>query len=785
MERRRRSGGEEEQLSALTHEDFDVRGWINSCLNEREGGDETVEAYLQRWLLRLQQESESLHKRVGEQMSQVLGALPRAFREVDRIGRDAESLESEIENLLEQLRALQDGGHGEDGSTVSAITTLEHLHVIKTNLNQTLDVVEQSASWDRLVREVEGFFSARDLVSVAGKLGNLRSSVDLLKGMPGHEDRKELLLRMEQRLETLIGPGLRDAIKKCLEVFEKDQIDDAENELQGFVGIFEKLERLEHLYKDFAQGLARPLMQEWVNVQEGVNLDFSDWLPRYHEILLSNLRTEKNRCDRIFGAEKSCHVLHSVVIEVLESLNVQFTELLDQQDETSRITVFHKTLDFADEIIELLYSKDQESLQKEDMFLATVAVPFVSYVENFEKEENASLSFSFETKAGKVSATSITTLLNDPQVVKLVEEESIIHWRELTLSTKTRDLLECCEIFWTDFSSKCAQLIKQMTAGSGDDFEDPTDAFWEERISKALQNMQAGLTFAKNLEKFLAGPFLSGIKQGLRPKINGSAARTRLKALWLTPENETLEKAIIENDTLPENVLARIGDKTKRLIDAAQQVAFENMLAPIQFELAEVSTKRLWGIEDDEDKIAFERNNGEGETVSEFGTPLRYMQRVVHHLSNLVQHLEPFAEFDAGESSLPQIEHLGNRARAMLEEILDLQQGERLSFMKNFMESNKSEEDLDLFTRNWLNAVAFGASDLFLLQILQIPRLGALASSQLLIDLKQLLYLLDRIAAPEDPILEECRVVLEGISKDPDAIPKDSKIARVWVHTPH
>jgi len=843
-----------ETLQSFDSPDIDVKAWVNSCLEKALASQETspslkeeeltqakeseeglnvadpdtmpshagpapLENHLSGILIRLQQESQTLNSKLEDQMAQLLGSIPRALREVDRIGRDSTALLRGVSKLDTQVTSLERAAtpsatNGDstvhlngvvsssvDSSTsfdASTIETLEHLHTIKTNLDQTIGVLEQSANWSRLAREVEEGFESQNLVGVAQRLSSLRASLSLLAGMPGSEQREHTLASMEERLETLIGPGLQDAIRTCLASEEEgestENVQEAEERLQGLVKVFEKLGTTQNLCSEFASARASFLRKDWENSVASASRaqeDLGSWITRFYERFVSALEREAYRCERVFGKSLAGSVIESIAVEGLQVIGPELEGLLDSLSLASAIEIFEKTCQFADQVCRVSHQHGHHS--SGTSLAESVAYPFRNLFEQYKELEHQTMTEALISRAGHISAATIRSLLGDPATITL-PQAGLERCSRLSQGTLSLSFVSAVDEFWADICFKAAQVLKQMFSDINETSTESDEA-WEEQTSSALSLLHEVAGFASRVKQFR--------DQDLRTKVSRLASEaisqqrsdaqhaTDTSHLCLTHVNakvldtqalSALQRIIEDINFLPEHYLARSSAALSDLVQIAQTVAYETIMAPIQREWVHMGSMRVWSLHTDAQVKEFP--SSEEEMISEFGSPLRYMTRVVKDLSSLVQLLEPFASKNASSDVLPDPHQLGKLERESLEELLHLEADARLtSLLKAEAEHDEQiaggmtgdefgdmtgdgdfdddDEPLDQFSRRWLNVVALGASNSLILQISRISRLGDKGRQQLAADLSQLEYVISLIAAPHDAILEKLRSTLQ------------------------
>jgi len=296
---------------------FNAIAWINELL-ERPGrggdADDVDEALLsdvRAASTRLQVASQELSRDVNRFMDRLLTALPRADQELDRLDRDASQLKHDLKSLQNQAKA-QDA---------TPFKTLSDLDLIKGNLEKCIQILQEAGNWSSVVREMESYFQTRQLSQVASRLAQMRQSLKLLADLPEAQSRIEVVERMEQRLELLVRPGLKDALVKAANG-SLDQLIDS-------VVVFSNLGRMDTLLRDFAQArgalVSRPL---WETVPNDAD-DFVKWLPRFYEGVLRQLRdVEAPVCAKAFNDDAEAFT--ALVAVTADALSVVTDELAER-----------------------------------------------------------------------------------------------------------------------------------------------------------------------------------------------------------------------------------------------------------------------------------------------------------------------------------------------------------------------------------------------------------------------------------------------------------------------
>ncbi|KAH9256257.1 hypothetical protein BASA81_005478 [Batrachochytrium salamandrivorans] len=261
-------GAESNLFECMEGKDFNPVDWVNQLVvaaaaSSLPTSDETDDALLnavRSAQTRLQTRSQELSRDAERLMERLLSLGPRALQELDRVERDAQALKQDLKRLQDESRASTAGGIG-------PFQTLKSLDIIKTNLERCVQVLQETGSWNVLVREMESYFASRNLGEVASRLNIMKQSAAALAVFPGSDERQEMLERMEQRLESLVRPGLANAL---------EQADTDRDLLKQSVVVFTKLGRGEALLHDLAASRGRLLFTECWNTKDESFAKFTD-----------------------------------------------------------------------------------------------------------------------------------------------------------------------------------------------------------------------------------------------------------------------------------------------------------------------------------------------------------------------------------------------------------------------------------------------------------------------------------------------------------------------------
>lgn len=220
-------------------------------------------------------------------MSQLLGGIPRAERELGAVEAEIAALAHDFENVAKQASQLDDlpsdsadGKVQEDEAaksraetvspsharaTAAYIEDLETLDRMKRNMEDTKTLLHEAAAWERLVRETDIVFEASDLGRVADHISMLQRSAAALADLPESGKRSEVLYSVNSRFEELVLPQLTAALAS-----------DNNDSLQRLVLVFTRMGQLKFVCTSFAKARVAPLLDLWRESFDDAN--FVEWM---------------------------------------------------------------------------------------------------------------------------------------------------------------------------------------------------------------------------------------------------------------------------------------------------------------------------------------------------------------------------------------------------------------------------------------------------------------------------------------------------------------------------
>ena len=308
---------------------FDAVDWVNAALQARAEGD-SVDTHISTVVMKLQLQGADAEDAIEEAMTQMLAAVPRTGREIDRVEQSALSLKKDLGLVNAHLGRIE-------ASTHASVDTLSKLHQAKLNMTATNATLEQAAAWSALTREARTMLEAGQLPAVAERLGGLQQSAEALRALPHADERRRELGALQAQLEGLLKPQLARALAA-----------DDEEALQQLVGLYRQLGRVDALKAEYAAARRAPLHELWRQFTATASAlpsqppggggpdggaalaaekDFVAWLPGFWAGVSQTLAADTRRASGVFGAAATA-VLPALVVGVVTPLCASFAERL-------------------------------------------------------------------------------------------------------------------------------------------------------------------------------------------------------------------------------------------------------------------------------------------------------------------------------------------------------------------------------------------------------------------------------------------------------------------------
>ena len=330
-----RSDNNDEALSAiLSSPDFSVASYLNAALDQTQQSDNShnKDALSQRMAelaLQLQLQTQSCHEDIGKLGAELQAILPRCGADISRIAVGLQGLQSDAQNLdAIQQQVIRDGGE-----TSSSLETLSTLHALQANLKRTQEILLAAATWDTTLSSISNLLAQQHLVEAVAALEQLVKDEQALRGMPGGDERQQVVAKIRQQVTVLLQPQLQHALANMASRLAP---------LQQCVVLYRQLDSMETLQKEYLQNRPSSVHKAWFEYKPTVTPNsaetaqqlsdnFVSWLPGWLDAVLQLVSDERRQSLSVFGASMVPTMTLGVFTECFRPILSSFASRLEQQ----------------------------------------------------------------------------------------------------------------------------------------------------------------------------------------------------------------------------------------------------------------------------------------------------------------------------------------------------------------------------------------------------------------------------------------------------------------------
>lgn len=186
-------------LTVFSNKNFNSTLWINNTIKEI-NNEESIESYITSLSTKLHIISQDYTDQLETAMVESMSIMPRVLSEITKTEEQLKNIEIEMKNLSLQLNTF-------DERNVIGVEDLSRLDMLKTNMEKCKATLEEHARWSQLVREAKILLeSGSKLSDSADRIEIMFHSLDILKSLPGHEERQETCETFRNSLLSALRP---------------------------------------------------------------------------------------------------------------------------------------------------------------------------------------------------------------------------------------------------------------------------------------------------------------------------------------------------------------------------------------------------------------------------------------------------------------------------------------------------------------------------------------------------------------------------------------------------
>uniref|UniRef100_A0AAV1UA33 Conserved oligomeric Golgi complex subunit 7 n=1 Tax=Peronospora matthiolae TaxID=2874970 RepID=A0AAV1UA33_9STRA len=381
------------------------------------------------------------------------------------------------------------------------------LHETKRRLESCSQALVEAARWTRYVRDCFAVIEDPSLLSLEGpdaeptddaetlgdRVRQMRSSLDVLKDLPGVQERRRTMERLETQIEAAVLPRVATKLRQ-------DDVGDV-TRLCWCLDVLNSIDRGHVMKAEFCQARPVRLHREWFKYEDerkqsaGIADDdadgdgddggdrhaaFARWLDSFYENVLLMLQRESRNARELFGGDvEMIRVLLTLLHNTLEPLTASFRDRLEQRGLTSSdcsfrldrlVRCFHATRRFAGQLVQLVRSLETElgvkladsngmAASAEDGILRIVFEPYRLYFTEYTRFACDFLTDALMRLVPSFHATSNEALGREDE-----EEEDRDAAAATSLEDFSQRLEEASEAVWTVVDESVQQCY-EFTGG--------------------------------------------------------------------------------------------------------------------------------------------------------------------------------------------------------------------------------------------------------------------------------------------------------------------------------
>lgn len=372
------------QEELFCEDGFDCYAWVEEALIEHSGRV----ADLAQLVPQLALLSQSLTRNVHATLHQLTVTSPQLQSQLEAMQNATLPLKHQLDAVVAHVgdsdaNASWSSSHRkkEDARDLQHLVTL---HDAKQKLQACSQALVEAAKWERNVRvcfaSIEETGGVRvvddvdsrdstDALSLADRVREMRKSLEVLKEMPGADDRRATMERLCVQIEAKLKP-------KLVEYLREEHVPVVR--IQSCLAIFTSIDRDEIVRDEYCRCRPGYVHRVWYayspehhehHQQEeegsisGVHPTFTEWLETFYSEVLVMLQRESHHIREIFGAQRLEPVLVALLQNTFSSLHASFHDRVKKSFQlTTLLRAFQCSTSFATQVVQLFRSLENDKL---------------------------------------------------------------------------------------------------------------------------------------------------------------------------------------------------------------------------------------------------------------------------------------------------------------------------------------------------------------------------------------------------------------------------------------
>jgi len=714
----------------FSDESFDVKDWINSALKAHKDAGQSLDAHASNLVMKLQLFIQEVNKSLEETSQIAVNNLPRVLREVEGIKIEAASLK-------EQMQMVKDVIKGIEESTSQSMKTLVDIDNVKERLQAASNALQEADNWTTLSSDVDEIFKTGNVVEISSKLIGMQKSLNVLEDVPDFAERKRLLESLKNKLEALLST-------KLVTAFNGHLLDEA----KYYVKIFTEVGRLEQMQTYYTNCHKGNALKIWNELrEENPTSDFTQWLSKFYDILLSLWHKEIVWCSQVFQDPVS--VLGSLMVQILSQLEPPISECIRRKsanEDDVELSLLIQVKEISSRLLNGLESSIKSmqvctfSVDSMLVLVAKIQEPYVPYLIQYSAIQQIELMNGIEAMNLNLSELSETVAIMSESVGNAfrLAEEARNSCMLFTDGYGSLGLLDALQNFFSAYLGRLDGLITDLRNACCINGEMPDDSnLDDENQWSNFQNSFKMIEMCGNLLVRLAD-YRENLTKELKIRLNKIFSSSEDE--WMNQCNYLQQMNPTEFLNLKDfservhtydinTVLASTQEQIERLNEHSHRFAFDVVFIYLKRKLDEIPKLPIW-----------HSNSPSTEAVTDdlptFSlSPQSCITDVGDYLLTLPQQLEPF------------FTHENSHLFAALK-----------AGQIPFADKHDCDVDDDHY---WVIGFARGTMNVFVDNILRIPELATShATQQLIADIDYLCNIFEAVEVSPNNDLQAIKELL-------------------------
>eukprot|EP00743_Colponemidia_sp_Colp-15_P007492 GILK01008097.1.p1 GENE.GILK01008097.1~~GILK01008097.1.p1 ORF type:complete len:819 (+),score=178.51 GILK01008097.1:22-2457(+) len=417
-------------------EHFDLKQWVNDTLRAPRRAGETIDKHLSASTMRLLLLSQELQDSIQQSSEQLVTAVPRALREVEKVRMEAWDLRKRLSSTISHL------SHVDDQSKHS-LAWLQEVDTVRSRLETCKEILKEVDNFSKKTAELEVQLQRGQWLSVAEQVKTMQANFPAMEGLSELQDKKKKLGEFESKLKEALKPRTLDALREndldtlrdCLKVYER--LDCSEDFKQLFFA---------------AQKEVPFAVWETTSVRH-IDEPLQQWLPLLQSKLLDSLRQQAHFCRELFPENAS--VLTQLLIQSMTSVSSPVHTKLITLEPDALLDVYRCTLSWCLELRQAVSELTENDWRS---FVTVLLQPFESVQHGLVSVERSRLKTQLASipKGSESSSASVLVayLRDSIPVFYLTVEQSADRCIELTASVESMTWINAATDVFTDYINK-------------------------------------------------------------------------------------------------------------------------------------------------------------------------------------------------------------------------------------------------------------------------------------------------------------------------------------------